>query len=131
MPYKIVLNCFHRETEIVGNSPLVSNDAKVLEFLTVLENLHQALPLKSFDLKQKGDPADNKYSYEFKTVDGRAWKQTLVVPPLPAVPSMSFDINNLFTQTEFGPHRSVRDVVIVLITAFAVAKIHVEWPLAP
>ena len=55
MPYKIVLNCFHRETEIVGNSPLVSNDAKVLEFLTVLENLHQALPLKSFDLKQKGD----------------------------------------------------------------------------
>ena len=109
-----------------GNGvPTNSQDAR--DFLDAIAALNAAIALEKFDLQR--DAVDLElYSYEFKAIDGRRWKQMVRVPSSGAVESMSFDtVGDMWTKPEFVPHRDVRDRTVALIRVYGCYEIKCRW----
>ena len=101
-------------------SPSAPPFGDVLKLVRQLGDLYAAVSLSEFKVDQDAtDPT--KFSYRMTAVDGRVWKQDLLV----GVPdtAMTFDVPDSWTLSEFVPNRVVRDTVDVLLRQAGVTKI--------
>ena len=73
-------------------------------------------------------PASNppEYNYAMTTPNQRKWKQKILFD-LPADPSMSFDVDDMFRLTEFTPQRDVRQAMCNLVVSHELQSLTVNW----
>ena len=94
----------------------------LIDFYKRLDYLDAAMALASFKTVLK---SGSTFEYEFKTMDGREWKQEIIMDQ-PSDPLMTFDVDDAFRVSEFEPHRELRVQVITMIRVLSLTKIEVK-----
>ena len=95
---------------ITTMTPNPTDTSLVIAFARDVGLLYAALPLAT--LKVWVPPAGD-FKYQFTAVDGREWKQKIVVSG--GIVTMNFDVSSMFLVSEFSAGRAVRDTICLLL----------------
>lgn len=89
--------------------------------IAAIRELHAQVPI-ALVLVELKDAATRKYLYRITTDEPtpRNWRQNLYVAA--PVSSMTFDVTDMWKESEFIPHRKVRDTVLTLLKKYPVLE---------
>lgn len=109
-----------------------ANSTEFTAFINELFGPFAALvPLASIDYAQIPNAPVMTYTYAFKAVDGRTWKQVIEWPggfsldPVVAFPAD--DTKGRWSIDEFQKHIAFRSTIFTLTKKFGITELHVNW----
>ena len=114
MPYTD-LNYGSRTIQITTTSTYMATDQPQLNtFLDKLRLLESKVGLSKVEIKLVPS-VPRKFKYTITLLDGKMWKQDLVIPIDGSEDSMTFNVNSLWLSSELEFHREIRLSIISLI----------------
>ena len=114
-------NGYRTSLVINADGPIKINEVIYTDLWSTLYLLVASMNLSLLEIDRQG--VSTTYQYKLVSLDGREWAQTIVIPPLPAEATMTFDVVDAWKVSEFSPGRAVRDILIKLIRENGIHKI--------
>lgn len=105
-------------------------DPQVLEFLGQSDSFAKAINITKILLERTADADEPVYHYRVEGRDGRVWEQDIRFTGGygNADPHMTFNVTDLWKQSEFQRQRSLRDTLVAIINRWWVIKIEITYP---